>query len=105
MPDPASPQGAIIAPHPRIAARLIGGRALILDPRVDELQRLNDVGSFIWARIAERRFDRDGLLAAVLEAFEVDRATAAADLDGLLSEMRARSLIAERGPEPPEPAR
>ncbi len=88
-------EGAVLAPHARVAARTIGGRALILDPRADDLQRLNAVGSFIWDRIVERRFDRAGLLAAVLDAFDVDPAVAAADLDALLAEMRARDLITE----------
>lgn len=87
--------GAVLAPHPRVAARTIGGRALILDPRADELQRLNAVGSFIWDRIVERRFDRAGLLAAVIEAFDVEPAVATADLDALLAEMRERDLITE----------
>lgn len=89
---------AILAPHPRIAARIIAGRALILDPRTEELQRLDEVGSFIWARIARRADDRDAVLAAVLAEFEVDRATAAADLDAFLAELRARELIVEQAP-------
>lgn len=82
-----------VRPDPRIAARIIAGRALILDPRTEVLQRLNETGSFIWARIAERRFDRDGLLRALLDEFEVDEATAAADLDALLAELHAEGLI------------
>lgn len=88
-----SDAGAVIRPHPRIAARIVAGRALILDPRTDALQRLNDTGSFIWSCIAERRHDRDAILAAVLDAFEVDAATAAADLDALLAELEAADLI------------
>lgn len=83
----------VIEPHPRIAARIVAGRALILDPRTEVLQRLNETGSFIWARIAERRHDRDAILAAVLAAFEVDPATAADDLDLLLAELDAAGLI------------
>lgn len=93
MADPPA-DGATLAPHPRVAARTIGGRALILDPRTDALQRLNEVGSFIWDRIVERRFDRDGLLAAVLDAFDVEPEAAAADLDEMLAELESRDLIA-----------
>ena len=89
------PDGPVLGPHPQVAARTIGGRTLILDPRSDALQRLNAVGSFIWDRIAERRFDRAGLLAAMLDEFDVDPAEAAVDLDALLAEMRGRDLIAE----------
>ena len=54
---------------------------------------MHHLGSFIWDRIVERRFDRDGLLAAVLDEFDVEPGVAAADLDALLAEMRARDLI------------
>lgn len=90
-PTPADPR--VIAPHPRIAARLIGGRALILDPRTDALQRLNEVGSFVWGLIAERRHSRAALCAAVVEAFEVEPSAAADDLDAFLAELEAKDLI------------
>lgn len=96
---PASaPDLRIITPHPRIAARLIGGRALILDPRTDALQRLNEVGSFIWGLIAERRHDRAALCVAVVEAFEVEAEDAAADVDAFLDALEAKGLIARGAP-------
>lgn len=85
--------GEVFAPHPRLAARLIGGRALILDPHTEELRRLNDTGSFIWDRVTRRSFDRDALLEAVVAEFEVDRETAAADLDALLAAFEDESLV------------
>lgn len=91
----------LLAPHPRIAARLIGGRALILDPETEALRRLNDTGSFIWSLITERRHTRDAILTALLDAFEVDAPTAAADLDALLAEFEAERLIIRR-PSPPD---
>ena len=97
MPEPAS-DPRIIAPHPRIAARLIGGRALILDPRTDALQRLNEVGSFVWGLIAERRHDRAALCVAVVEAFEVEADAAAADLDVFLDALEAKGLIVRGAP-------
>lgn len=92
---------ALLAPHPRIAARLIGGRALILDPETEALRRLNDTGSFIWSLITERRHTRATILAALLAEFEVDHDTAAADLDALLAEFEAERLIT-RSPTPPD---
>lgn len=91
----------LLAPHPRIAARLIGGRALILDPETEALRRLNDTGSFIWALITERRHTRETILTAVLDTFEVDAPTAAADLDALLAEFEAERLIT-RSQTPPD---
>lgn len=94
----ASGADDLLAPHPRIAARLIGGRALILDPETEALRRLNDTGSFIWSLITERRHTRGAILTALLAEFEVDPDTAAADLDALLAEFEAERLITRSTP-------
>ena len=85
----------VLAPHPRLAARLIDGRALILDPHTEELRRLNETGSFIWDLIARRQSDRQALLDALLAEFEVDAATASADLDALLDSFEREALVIE----------
>ena len=59
-------------PAHRIAPRLIQGRAVILDPSSEELQRLNEVGSLVWARITERTHDVEALISAVSDAFDVE---------------------------------
>lgn len=83
----------VVKPAPRVVSRLIEGQALLLDATSDQLERLNPVGSFIWALIKEKRHDVAALQAALVDAFEVDPATARADLDAFLSELEARGLI------------
>ncbi|MCA9559345.1 MAG: PqqD family protein [Myxococcales bacterium] len=86
-------------PGRSIASRLVAGRALILDPAADQLQRLNDVGSFVWARILEGGYDVGRLTDAVVASFEVEPADAEADLVAFLDELAARGYIEWRGPD------
>ena len=46
---------------------------------------LNRVSAFIWERLRQAPASRGELLAAVLDKYAVDEATAAADLDALLA--------------------
>jgi hypothetical protein len=87
----------IPVPGRRVASRVIDGQALLLDPGRDELQRLNEVGSFLWGLIKERRHDVDALRAALAEAFEVEPSAAGIDLQDFLNELEARGLIVYRG--------
>lgn len=86
-------------PGRSIASRLVAGRALILDPAADQLQRLNDVGSFVWARILEGGYDVRRLTDAVVDTFEVEPSEAEADVDAFLDELAARGYIEWRAPD------
>lgn len=86
-----------MVPGRRVASRIIEGQALLLDPGVDELQRLNPVGTFVWQLITERKHTREAMLVRVIEEFEVAEAQAAADLDEFLTELEARGLVATAG--------
>lgn len=96
MRDVKNQDARIPVPGRQIASRIIKGRALLLDPDRDELQRLNDVGSFVWSMILERRHSVAEIDAAVVESFEVDAQTAAADVQAFLEELEQRGLIAWR---------
>ena len=87
-------QDMIIVPSRRIAARIVQGQALILDPATDALQRLNEVGSFIWARIAERSHTAASIQVALVAEFEVGEAQAASDLSSFLEKLSKGDLIA-----------
>jgi hypothetical protein len=80
-------------PAHRIASRLIQGRAVILDPSSEELQRLNEVGSLVWARITERTHDVEALISAVSDAFEVEYDTAKQDLLAFLTQLEHKGLL------------
>ena len=84
----------VITPHPRIAARVIGEQALILDPRSDELQRLNPVGSFIWSCISGRQSTPGDIVQSIMHEFEVEEAIARQDLVAFLGKLEHRGLIA-----------
>ena len=86
-------EDGIVCPHRRVAARVVSGQALILDPKTDGLQRLNEVGSFIWALIAERTHTASDIREAVLESFEVSPEDATADVATFLDNLAAKELI------------
>ena len=87
----------IPVPGLRVASRVIDGQALLLDPGRDELQRLNEVGSFLWGLIKEKRHDVEALRLALAQAFEVSPSVANTDLQDFLNELEARGLIVYRG--------
>ena len=84
----------IICPHPSIASRLIGEQALILDPRTDALQRLNQVGSYVWSRISDRDSTPDSIVEGLVDEFDVDGSIARQDLSVFLEKLESRGLIA-----------
>ncbi len=53
---------------------------------------LNDVSAFLWKKL-ENPVSRDDLLAALLDQYQVDEATAANDLDQLLEKLRSFDVI------------
>lgn len=55
---------------------------------------LNEVSAFVFKQL-ENSMSRDDLLMAVLNEYDVDEATAAADLDALLSQFREMNLLEE----------
>ncbi len=83
-------------PGQRIAARLIDERAYLLDPRQEELQCLNEVGSFIWEQIAQRKFTIRELSSMVVDEFDVSLADAQKDLGEFLSELESREFVRYR---------
>ena len=86
----------IPVPGKRIAARLIDERAYLLDPRKEELQCLNEVGSFIWDHIAQRTYTVAQLSALMVDHFEVSTSDARSDLRDFLSELESREFIQYR---------
>lgn len=83
----------IAVPARRVASRVLRGQAIILHPDSDELQRTNEVGSFIWNLISARRHDEDALVALLSAAFEVEPQVARADLLAFLADAKGRGLI------------
>jgi hypothetical protein len=53
---------------------------------------LNDISADIWGFLSESR-SRDEILGHVLAGYEIDRETAAADVDKLIAEMEAAGVL------------
>ena len=68
------------------------GEAVLLHMDTKNYFRLNATAAVLWKGM-ERGLDRDALLDDLLTHFDVDRATAAAELDRLLGELSARGLL------------
>ena len=55
---------------------------------------MNELSAFIWEKL-QSPADRRALLDAILESYDVDEATAAADLDALLERFRRLEILEE----------
>ena len=53
---------------------------------------LNEVSAFVWEKL-QNPLSKEDLLKAIMDEFEVDRATASADLDVLLQTLRGYGVI------------
>lgn len=54
--------------------------------------KLSETGAFLWG-LLEKGADREELIARILEEYEVDEATAAADIDRFLMKLREADLL------------
>ena len=57
---------------------------------------LNDVAAFVW-KMLENPVSREDLLLAVMDAYNVEEAVAARDLDALLQKLNAYGVIEDEG--------
>ena len=86
--------------HPDVVARAIGGETVLVPVKgaegdLETLFRLNGTGTLLWERLAEER-TRPDLLRALVDAYEVDDATAEADLAAFLRELDGAGLLLSR---------
>lgn len=68
------------------------GEAVLLDMDTKNYYRLNATAAHVW-KLLERGQERHAILADLLATFEVDEATAAAELDRLIAELGQRRLV------------
>lgn len=83
-----------LAAAPTALARRDGDALLILDRATGDYLEVSGAGVRMWELVAAG-VDRDAALDALLAELDVDRATAAADLDQFVGELRARGLVVE----------
>ncbi len=76
-------------------ARELDGEIIILDVPSGRYFGINDVGALVWGLLDGTR-DRDAIVDAVTAEFDVDRDTAAADLDALLDQLVDAGLVVDQ---------
>ncbi len=75
-------------------ARELDGEIIILDVPSGRYFGINDVGAVVWG-LLDGTHDRDAIVDAVTAEFDVDRDTAAADLDALLDQLVDAGLVVD----------
>ncbi|HEX7049911.1 MAG TPA: PqqD family protein [Longimicrobiales bacterium] len=70
----------------------LDGEAVLLHMDSKRYFRLNETGQRIWQHL-EHGLDRDAIVSALVEEYDVDPATAAAALDGLIEELERHALV------------
>ena len=76
----------------RTAFRLIAGEALVMVIERSELHRLNAVGARVF-ELCDGAKSVDGIAEVIVDEFEVDAATARADVARFVSDLRAAGAI------------
>ena len=85
-----------------VAERQIGDERLLVPVRTSvsaplEVLALNESATLLWEALAEPR-DLQSLVDAVCDAFDVDPASARADVEDFLGELIRRDLVERRQP-------
>ena len=76
----------------------VGGSylAVAVGDRADSfngLVRMNGTGAFLWRELEKGEVTRDMLVEKLLSVYEVDRETAARDVDGFVSKLASEGII------------
>jgi Coenzyme PQQ synthesis protein D (PqqD) len=80
------------AQNPLAAWRVYEGEAVIVSPETSMLHTLNAVGTFIW-EAADGRTALDAIVDRLVDAFDVDHATATRDAETFVDELSRRGLL------------
>ena len=82
-----------LKPMSHVVSRVIHGRALVLDHQRDEIQQLNEVGSFIWSKVLMKIYTKFEVLEMILQSFEITKQEAERDLNEFILHLQDRRLI------------
>lgn len=77
---------------PDVVARSVAGEMILLDLATGTYFTLNAVGATIW-RALETGAGRAEAIAAIVEDYEIDEATAAADYDEYIDALASEGLL------------
>lgn len=75
-----------------VSSRQIGPETILLDFESSNYLRLNETGTLLYRLLGEGR-QRDDLVTAMLEEYDVDAETATADVDAFLAELGGSGLL------------
>jgi hypothetical protein len=81
---------------PECAHRVIEGEAFIVSSKNGGVHLLNEVGTFVWS-LLDGTNTLDEIAAAVVDEFEVNLATARADIEDFVQNMWKSEIISESG--------
>ena len=81
--------------NPRTAARVVDGKALIVVVDQKQLHTLNSVGTRVWELCDGR--DIGAIASVVASEFEVDRATALADVQQFVQQLTELGALHAEG--------
>ena len=77
--------------------RVIGGRAVVINPVKGEVHELNETATFLWESF-DGTLCREGLTARLCAEFSVAPGEAKTDVDALLASLHEKGLLG--GPQP-----
>lgn len=83
---------ATVRRDPRVPFQEIQGQAVIVVPARRQMHDLNEVATFVWRALEERRTLSE-LVGAVCEEFDVEQGRAEEDLRALLEELDGKGLL------------
>lgn len=82
-----------VRPDPATAWQIVGGEAIVLNVESGRAVGLNEVATFIWPQL--EKLDTDQLAEAIVREFNVDLATARADLATFVDRLVKEGLLRE----------
>lgn len=82
-----------LRPKRHVVSARRGGDTVLLDAERDRYFTLNDVGGRVWELLVERPRAAGELLDALEQEYEVGRETLAKDVERLVGELTAASLV------------
>ncbi len=83
---------ASLVASPKVHSRRFDGELVLLDLGAGMYYSLDEVGATIWESLSSGR-NTDEAVAAVLEAYDVDEATARVDAGRLVKQLLAAGLL------------
>ncbi len=89
----SEPDGRVPIHHPRTAARVFSGEAVIITPAENTVRMLNDAGTRIW-ELADGTRTVDQIAQALADEFAVDPTEARASTAAFVDALAAKGLLA-----------